>query len=123
VVGFLKTITNIHVLQRDGGQSSRMREIMIENVGNDPIDCDSTPCPVLVVVCSTFTYLKSSKCAQGKSTINIFDPDNRKTISHLLTAKWDPSCQAANVVMCNATTTNVLIESGWHYLACHRCSK
>ncbi|KAI3877485.1 hypothetical protein MKW92_007598, partial [Papaver armeniacum] len=28
-----------------------------------------------------------------------------------------------NAIMCNATATNVLIESGWHYLACHRCSK
>ncbi|KAI3898738.1 hypothetical protein MKW98_000851 [Papaver atlanticum] len=136
-----------------------MREITIENVsqglnnedcamessanqvGNDPIDYDSTLCPVLVAVCSTFAYLKSSKCAQGKTVIHIFDPDNRKTISQLLTAKWDPYCQlilfhpsnnpymlslcmqATNVIMCNATATNVMIESGWHYLACPRCSK
>ncbi|KAI3987937.1 hypothetical protein MKX01_021051, partial [Papaver californicum] len=25
--------------------------------------------------------------------------------------------------MCNTTANNVLIESGWHYLACPRCSK
>ncbi|XP_026394047.1 probable replication factor A 73 kDa subunit [Papaver somniferum] len=31
--------------------------------------------------------------------------------------------QAANVLICNATTTHVLIENGWHYLTCHRCSK
>ncbi|RZC61747.1 hypothetical protein C5167_023500 [Papaver somniferum] len=60
VVGFLKTVTNIQLLQRSGGQSRRMCEITIENlrgttmkialwgsaanqVGNDPIDCDSIP--------------------------------------------------------------------------------
>ncbi|RZC54318.1 hypothetical protein C5167_013178 [Papaver somniferum] len=32
VVGFLKTVTNIQVLQRSDGQSSRMREITIENL-------------------------------------------------------------------------------------------
>ncbi|KAI3969926.1 hypothetical protein MKX01_038394, partial [Papaver californicum] len=25
--------------------------------------------------------------------------------------------------MCNATATNVLHESGWHYFTCHQCSK
>ncbi|RZC54392.1 hypothetical protein C5167_013259 [Papaver somniferum] len=29
----------------------------------------------------------------------------------------------ANVIICNVTATNVMIESGWHYLACPRCSK
>ncbi|KAI3909560.1 hypothetical protein MKW98_013977, partial [Papaver atlanticum] len=153
-----------------GGQSSRIREITIENVmgstmkialwgsaanqvRNDPIDCDSTPWPVLVDVCSTFVknyhgkvtlsstnvtkvYNNVDICPyarpplhimvptrKGKTTIHIFDSDNRKTISQLLTAKWDPSFQAANVIMCNATATNVMIESGWHYLACPRCSK
>ncbi|KAI3856447.1 hypothetical protein MKW98_008899 [Papaver atlanticum] len=59
-----------------------MREITIENlrgktmkialwgsaanqVGNDPIDCDSTPSPVLVAVCSTFV-----KNYQGRITIS-----------------------------------------------------
>ncbi|KAI3861767.1 hypothetical protein MKX03_019560, partial [Papaver bracteatum] len=82
VVGFLKTITNIQVLHRAGGKTSRMREITIENVrgstmkialwgsaanqvGNDPIDCESTPCPVLVAVCSTFV-----KNYQGKITLS-----------------------------------------------------
>ncbi|XP_026402931.1 uncharacterized protein LOC113298409 [Papaver somniferum] len=38
VVGFLKTVTNIQVLLRYGGQSSRMREITIENLReNHPI--------------------------------------------------------------------------------------
>ncbi|XP_026457290.1 uncharacterized protein LOC113358006 [Papaver somniferum] len=152
VVGFLKTVTNIQVLQRSGGQSSRMREITIENlrgttmkiarwgsaanqVGNDPTDCDSIPHPVLVVVRSTFVKnyqgritLSSTNATKvytdadipeviemrercpyarpprhitvptkkGKLPIH-FNPDNRKTISQLLTAKWDPSCQAANV--------------------------
>ncbi|KAI3906345.1 hypothetical protein MKW98_013299, partial [Papaver atlanticum] len=122
VVGLLKTVTNIQVLQRSGGQSSRIHEITIENlkgstmkialwgsaanqVGNDPIDCDSTPCPVLVSVCSTFV-----KNYQGKQYLSC-------------SAKWDPSCQAANVLICNATATNVLIESRWNYLGCHRCSK
>ncbi|XP_026417625.1 replication protein A 70 kDa DNA-binding subunit C-like isoform X2 [Papaver somniferum] len=59
---------------------------------------------------------------KGKLPIH-FNPDNRKTISQLLTAKWDPSCQDANVLICNATATHVLIENGWHYLDCHRCSK
>ncbi|XP_026456436.1 uncharacterized protein LOC113357289 [Papaver somniferum] len=82
VVGFLKTVTNIQLLRRSGGQSSRMREIAIENlrgttmkialwgsaanqVGNDPIDCDSIPHPVLVVVCSTFV-----KNYQGRITLS-----------------------------------------------------
>ncbi|KAI3919920.1 hypothetical protein MKW98_001176, partial [Papaver atlanticum] len=30
---------------------------------------------------------------------------------------------ADNVIMCSATAINVLTESGWHYLACQRCSK
>ncbi|XP_026457610.1 uncharacterized protein LOC113358303 [Papaver somniferum] len=34
-------------------------------VGNDPIDCDSTPCPVLVAVRSTFV-----KNYQGKITLS-----------------------------------------------------
>ncbi|XP_026457274.1 uncharacterized protein LOC113357989 isoform X2 [Papaver somniferum] len=159
VVGFLKTVTNIQVLQRSGGQSSRMREITIENlrgttmkiarwgsaanqVGNDPIDCDSIPHPVLVVYLLHFKKksltpkhansrritLSSTNATRvytdadipevvemrercpyarpprsitvpakkGKLPIH-FNPDNRKTISQLLTAKWDPSCQAANV--------------------------
>ncbi|KAI3974338.1 hypothetical protein MKX01_031007, partial [Papaver californicum] len=71
VYGYLKTITNIQALHRAGGQSSRLCEITLENlrgstlkialwgsavnqVGNDPIDCDTVPGPVLVVVCSTF---------------------------------------------------------------------
>ncbi|KAI3843583.1 hypothetical protein MKX03_022408, partial [Papaver bracteatum] len=88
VVGFLKTITNIQVLQRAGGQSIRMREITIENVrgstlkialwgsatnqvGNDPIDCESIPCPVLVAVCSTFV-----KNYQGKITLSSTNATN-----------------------------------------------
>ncbi|RZC44198.1 hypothetical protein C5167_037142 [Papaver somniferum] len=31
--------------------------------------------------------------------------------------------QATNILICNATATYVLIGNGWHYLACHRCSK
>ncbi|KAI3987843.1 hypothetical protein MKX01_020957 [Papaver californicum] len=63
VYGYLKTITNIQVLHRAGGQSSRLHETTLENllgttlkialwgstvnqVGNDPIDCEhySRPC-------------------------------------------------------------------------------
>ncbi|XP_026434422.1 replication protein A 70 kDa DNA-binding subunit C-like isoform X1 [Papaver somniferum] len=181
VVGFLKTVTNIQVLQRSGGKLRRMREITIENlrgttmkialwgsaanqVGNDPIDCDSVPRPVVVAVCSTF--VKNYQANSGRITLSLtnatkvytdaditeavemrercpyarpprhiviptkqgklpihFNSDNRKTISQLLSVKWDPSCQAANVLICNATATHVLIEIGWHYLACHRCSK
>ncbi|KAI3841998.1 hypothetical protein MKX03_023033, partial [Papaver bracteatum] len=138
VVGFLKIVTNIQVLQRSGGQSRRMRGTTMKislwcsaanQVGNDPIDCDSIPRHVLVAVCSTFvknyqgiprdlmpiqgespylrpmppkstriqTYPKSLKCekiAAKKRKLSIhFNPDNRKTISQLLIAKWDPSCQ------------------------------
>ncbi|KAI3858730.1 hypothetical protein MKX03_033683, partial [Papaver bracteatum] len=156
VVGFLKTVTNIQLLQRSGGQSSRMCEITIENlrgttmkialwgsaanqVGSEPIDCDSVPRPVVVAVCSTFVKnyqgritLSSTNATkvytdaditeavdmrercpyarpprhivvptkQGKLPVH-FNPDNRKTISQLLSAKWDPSCQAANVLICN----------------------
>ncbi|RZC60742.1 hypothetical protein C5167_022505 [Papaver somniferum] len=31
--------------------------------------------------------------------------------------------KAANVIMCNATATNVLSVSEWHFLACPRCNK
>ncbi|KAI3860610.1 hypothetical protein MKW98_017245 [Papaver atlanticum] len=31
--------------------------------------------------------------------------------------------KADNVIMCNATTTNVLSISDWHFLACPRCNK
>ncbi|KAI3970034.1 hypothetical protein MKW92_007346 [Papaver armeniacum] len=167
------------MLQRSGGKSSRMREIIIENlrgttmkialwgsaanqVGNDPIDCDSIPRPVLVVVCSTFVknYLESNSgritissknatkvCADAdipevvemrercpyarpsrhitvpikKGKVPIHIDHDRKTISQL--PKWDPTCQTANVLICSATATHVLIENGWHYLACTRCSK
>lgn len=37
----------------------------VNQVGNDPIDCDSIPCPVLVAVCSTFV-----KNYQGKITLS-----------------------------------------------------
>ncbi|MCL7047489.1 hypothetical protein MKW94_011407, partial [Papaver nudicaule] len=37
--------------------------------------------------------------------------------------KWYPSYQAANVIMCNATATNLLLDCGWYYQACPRCSK
>ncbi|MCL7049543.1 hypothetical protein MKW94_030510, partial [Papaver nudicaule] len=30
---------------------------------------------------------------------------------------------AANVIMCNATATNLLLDCGWYYQACPRCSK
>ncbi|XP_026457272.1 uncharacterized protein LOC113357989 isoform X1 [Papaver somniferum] len=179
VVGFLKTVTNIQVLQRSGGQSSRMREITIENlrgttmkiarwgsaanqVGNDPIDCDSIPHPVLVVVCSTFvknyqgespylrpmppestrmqTYPKSLKCEKGAPMLDHpalsqyrLRKENYLYISILTTGKQYRSFSLPNgillarplmsVLICNATATHVLIENGWHYLACHRCSK
>ncbi|KAI3942421.1 hypothetical protein MKW98_013073 [Papaver atlanticum] len=82
VVGFLKTVTNIQLLQRFGEQSCRMREITIENlrgttmkialwgsatnqVGNDPIHYDSITRPVLVAGCSTFV-----KNYQGRITLS-----------------------------------------------------
>ncbi|KAI3880334.1 hypothetical protein MKX03_011067, partial [Papaver bracteatum] len=92
VVGFLKTITNIQVLEWSSGQSSRMHEITIENLsmiiqGKSPylrkMPPKSTLMPPLHIVIPT---------KQGKLPIH-FNPDNRKTISQLLSAKWDPSCQ------------------------------
>ncbi|XP_026408763.1 replication protein A 70 kDa DNA-binding subunit C-like isoform X1 [Papaver somniferum] len=125
-------------------------------VGNDTMDCDSIPRPVLVVVCSTFVKnyqgritLSSTNATKvyadadipevvemrerpprditvpikkGKIPVHIY-PDNRKTISQLLSAKWDLTCQAANVLICSATATHPLIENGWHYLALPPCSK
>ncbi|XP_026408765.1 uncharacterized protein LOC113303895 isoform X2 [Papaver somniferum] len=114
-------------------------------VGNDTMDCDSIPRPVLVVVCSTFVKnyqgritLSSTNATKvyadadipevvemrerpprditvpikkGKIPVHIY-PDNRKTISQLLSAKWDLTCQAANVLICSATATHPLIENG-----------
>ncbi|RZC56373.1 hypothetical protein C5167_015228 [Papaver somniferum] len=101
----LKDLTNIQVLQRASGQSSRMREIMIENgryyhvltslslssynpfVGNDPIDCDSTPCPVLVAVRSTFV-----KNYQGKITLSSTNATKIYNNVDLKSSKCMPLC-------------------------------
>ncbi|KAI3854876.1 hypothetical protein MKW92_004097 [Papaver armeniacum] len=182
VVGFLKQSPTSRLLQRSGGQSSRMGTTMkislwgsaANQVGNDPIDCDSIPRPVLVFVCSTFVknYQESNsgritlpstnatkvdmdvdipkllKCEKARPSrhitvlikkgkvlyISIHD-NEENNISGAL-AKWDPTryciptfsmfiiyMQAANVLICSATATHVLIENGCHYLACLRCSK
>ncbi|KAI3830563.1 hypothetical protein MKX03_029215, partial [Papaver bracteatum] len=105
VVGFFKTVANIQVLQRSGGKSSRMREIgsAANQVGNDPIDCDSDApscgcfqSPHLRQMPPKSTLMPPRHIViptkQGKLPIH-FNLDNRKTISQLLSAKWDPSCQ------------------------------
>ncbi|KAI3990008.1 hypothetical protein MKX01_003711 [Papaver californicum] len=77
-------------------------------VGNDPIDCDSIPCPKITISSTNATKVYNNvdipeiikmraRCPyarpprhitlpikKGKTPIHIFDPDNRKTISQLL---------------------------------------
>ncbi|MCL7046565.1 hypothetical protein MKW94_020319, partial [Papaver nudicaule] len=79
---------------------------------------------VWIYMCSLFRTPRHITLPEKKSRAPIYiDPDNRKTLTQLLAAKWDPSYQAANVIMCNATATNLLLDSGWYYQACPRCSK
>ncbi|KAI3905051.1 hypothetical protein MKX01_017297 [Papaver californicum] len=136
----------VQSVQMSDGQPSRIREITVENVrytnifhlanqvGNEPIDCDSVPCPVLVAVCSTFynpPYYSSGK--KMLPNIPFLELENQENISQLLTAKWDLSCQFsliplhpffdANVIFCTVVATDVLMDRGWHYLAYPRCSK
>ncbi|KAI3983979.1 hypothetical protein MKX01_035106 [Papaver californicum] len=46
-----------------------------------------------------------------------------KNLSQLVADCWDPSYQAANIVLCTTIATDVLIHRGWHYLACPWCGK
>ncbi|KAI3983978.1 hypothetical protein MKX01_035105 [Papaver californicum] len=117
-------------------------------VGNEPIDCDFVPCHVLVAVYSTFVknyqassfifltydlneYFREITLSSTNATkvycnidlpeikvlpnISFSEHENRKNISQLLIS--------ANVIFCTATATYVLMDRGWHYLACPRCNK
>ncbi|MCL7048510.1 hypothetical protein MKW94_024607, partial [Papaver nudicaule] len=91
--------------------------------GNDLIECDSNTSFVLVAVCSSFVKNYQEKKSRAPFYI---DPDNRNEI-HLTRSGFDHinifCIQAANVIMCNATATNLLLHSGWYYQACPRCNK
>ncbi|KAI3905091.1 hypothetical protein MKX01_017337 [Papaver californicum] len=154
VYGYLKTIINLQFVLLSGGASCRQYQVKtiyrlgstiqialwgsaVNQVGNDPIDCDSISGRVLVGIRSPFhqQMLQDPPChitvpmEKVKVPAHVIDSDNRKTIFQLTSAKWDPICSVSNIlqvvdiIICNATPLDVLFETGWHYPSCLRCSK
>ncbi|KAI3899142.1 hypothetical protein MKW92_051486 [Papaver armeniacum] len=146
VVGFLKTATNIQLLQRFGGQSSRMREITIENlkgttmkialwgsaanqVGNDPIDCESIPLPVLVVVCSTFVkyYQESSSVRitlSSKNATKVYaDADIPEVVEIRESLPGGESPQHFGSTSSILPSLKILNRVNWHIQVCFQTTK
>ncbi|RZC85958.1 hypothetical protein C5167_026645 [Papaver somniferum] len=87
-------ICNLTVISRVRGSTMiiALWGSAVNQVGNDPIDCDSIPCPVLVAVCSTFV-----KNYQGKITLsstNAAKVYNNVDIPEIIEMRASPICQA-----------------------------
>ncbi|KAI3881267.1 hypothetical protein MKW92_021414 [Papaver armeniacum] len=135
-------LTTAKLLQRSDGKSSRMREITIENLRGTTMKIALWGSaanqlfnifPPFFTCCILNKISNSKESNSGRITLSsknatkvYADADIPEVVEMrercpyarpprhitLLTAKWDPTCQTANVLICSATANHVLIENG-----------
>lgn len=69
------------------------------------------------------TYMCVLVCLMGSTGAQLYPPLRAHNTNAPCTNNSFTFFKAANVMICRATVTKLLLESGWNYLGCPRCRK